>query len=140
MERIPRRDPMKLHSLAVAIALVFISTSVFAASIPSGPLVYEDRNNNGIYDAGDVDHTPNSEQQKASGYLEVFLKTSGTVVVNRNVTTPFAFSRIEIEAQKILVQANITMTTAHNTVSLTAKELHIADGVTINVRAWFDAR
>src|SRR5262245_53152195 len=141
----PRRIPMnirglKLHSLAVAIALVSISTSVFAATLPSGPLVYEDRNDNGVYDAGDVDHTPDIEEQQASGYLDFFLKTSGTVVVGRNVTTSFQFSRIEIEARKIVVQANITMTTSHNTVSLTAKELHIADGVSINVRAWFDAR
>jgi len=138
-------DPMKMHSLkmhglAVAIVLVSISASVSAATIPSGPLVYEDRNDNGVYDAGDVDHTSAIEEQRASGYFDFFLKASGTVVVNRNVTTQFQFSRIEIEARKIVVLASITMTTSHNTVSLTAKELHIADGVTINVRAWFDAR
>src|SRR5215475_15497850 len=95
-------DPMKMHSrkihsLAVAIALVSISTSVFAATLPSGPLVYEDRNDNGVYDASDVDHTPDIEEQQASGYFDFFLKTSGTVVVGRNVTTSFQFSRIEIE-------------------------------------------
>src|SRR5262245_48279596 len=120
-------------TIALAISLVGMAIPVFAQpAAPAEPAVYEDRNNNGVFDLGDHDLSglPAGEN----------ISTTESVVINRLSirVEPYVLKRITA-GKTVTIKGNIAITTKQGQLRISARELRIANNVSITVVSYLDA-
>jgi len=122
-------------SSAIALAISLIGTAIPVLAQPAGPVepaVYEDRNNNGVFDLGDRDLSglPVGEN----------ISTTESVVINRLSirVEPYVLKRITA-GKGVTIRGNIAITTKQGQLRITAPQLRIANNVSITVVSYFDA-
>ena len=120
---------------AIGLAIAVVGTAFPAAAGSPAlrePTVYEDRNNNGTFDAGDVD---------LSGFpAEQNIETTESVVVNRLSIgqEPYIVKRITA-GRRITLRGTVAMTAKLGELRLTAPELQIANNTSISAISHIDA-
>ena len=119
-------------TITLAISLVATAPPVVAQSGSLlEPAVYEDRNNNDVFDLGDRDLSdlPAIED----------IETTESVVVNRLSLSVEPFTVKQIKAgKKVTIRGNVTMTKKQGELRISARELRIADNVSITVVSYVE--